>query len=66
MKLSKILAYSMTSAILCLIAEPAQAVDVWITTGDKSQLLKQQTDVLFQPGAGSGGIPVSVVPTTTF
>lgn len=45
---------------------PAKAVNVWVTSGDKSQLLRQQTDVLFQAGVGSGGTPVSVVPTTTF
>ncbi len=44
----------------------AEAVNVWVTTGDKSQLLRQQTDLLFQSGVGSGGTPVSVVPTTTF
>lgn len=42
------------------------AVDVWMTTGDKAQLLRQQTDVLFQSGVGSGGTPISVVPGTTF
>ncbi len=52
---------------ICLIAaRPAAAVDIWITTGDKSQLLKQQTDILFESGVGSGGTLVSVVPTTTY
>ena len=31
-------------------ASRSVAVDVWVTTGDKSQLLKQQTDLLFEPG----------------
>ncbi len=53
-------------AIYSALATHASAVDVWVTTGDKSQLLKQQADVLFQPGPGSGGTPISVVPTTTF
>jgi glucosylceramidase len=44
----------------------ARAVDVWITTGDKSQLLRQNPDVVFQPGAGSGGTVIQVVPTTTY
>ena len=39
---------------------------MWVTTGDKSQLLKQQTDPLFQPGPGSGGTLISVIPTTTY
>lgn len=45
---------------------PASAVDVWITTGSKSQLLKQQTDILFESGVGSGNTAISVVPTTTY
>jgi glucosylceramidase len=45
---------------------PVKAVNVWVTSGDKTQLLKQQTDVLFQPGTGSGGTAISVVPTTTY
>jgi glucosylceramidase len=44
----------------------ARAVDVWVTTGDKSQLLRQNTDVVFQPGPGSGGTVIQVVPTTTY
>lgn len=54
------------AALLGGAREVALAVDVWITTGDKSQLLRQQTDVLFQPGTGSGGVPISVTPGTTF
>jgi glucosylceramidase len=44
----------------------AHGVDIWITTGDKSQLLKQQTDVVFEPGAGSGGTLITVNPAITF
>ena len=44
----------------------ASAINVWVTAGDKSKLLSQQTDILFQPGTGSGGTPISVVPTTTY
>jgi glucosylceramidase len=47
-------------------AQNATAVNVWVTAGDKSKLLSQQPDILFQPGNGSGGTPISVVPTTTF
>lgn len=56
----------MTVLAVALGASAAQAVDVWITTGDKTQLLKQQSDVVFQPGIGSGGSLISVVPTTTY
>ena len=52
--------------IAITIAPAAHAVNVWVTTGDKSQLLRQRPDVLFQPGTGSGGTPVSVVSETTF
>ncbi|MBA3484338.1 MAG: glucan endo-1,6-beta-glucosidase [Pirellulales bacterium] len=45
---------------------PARGVDVWITTGDKSQLLRQNPDMVFQAGTGSGGTVIQVVPTTTY
>jgi O-glycosyl hydrolase len=57
---------ALTIALSFLSFSSARAVDVWVTTGDKSQLLKQQTDLLFQPGVGGGGTPISVVPTTTY
>lgn len=47
-------------------ARQAVAVNIWVTAGDKSQLLSQQNDVLFQPGTGSGGTVIGVVPTTTY
>jgi glucosylceramidase len=52
----------------CLGSSPStsHAVDVWITSGDKSQLLRQNPDVVFQPGTGSGGTVIQVVPTTTY
>jgi glucosylceramidase len=46
--------------------QTARAVDVWLTTGDKSQLLAQKSDVVFQPGPGSGGTVISVSPGTTY
>jgi glucosylceramidase len=60
------LKFSLALAVSLGILQPVEAVNVWVTTGDKSQLLRQQTDVLFQSGVGSGGTPISVVPTTTF
>ncbi len=62
---------SLRIALLVLVgasvgALPARAVNVWITFGDKTQLLKQQSDVLFQSGTGSGGTYIGVVPTTTY
>ncbi len=45
---------------------PSAAVDVWLTRGDKSQLLAQKTDLLFEPGTGSGGVTISVNPATTY
>jgi glucosylceramidase len=39
---------------------------VWVTTGDKSQLLKQQSDLVFQPGQGAGGTAISVNSAITF
>lgn len=53
-------------ATVCLWTHAVKAVDVWVTTGNKSQLLEQQTDTLFQPGPGSGGTVITVTPTTTF
>ena len=49
-----------------MIALRAAAVDVWLTTGDKSHLLAQQQDKIFQPGAGSGGFSIEISPNTTF
>jgi glucosylceramidase len=58
------------AAILALWATPqspaARAVNIWLTSGDKSQLLKQNADVVFEPGTGSGGTLITVSPTTTF
>lgn len=51
---------------LLITAHPSWAVDIWLTTGDKSQLLAQKSDVVFQPGTGSGGTLITVNPTTTF
>ncbi|MEM8944986.1 MAG: glycoside hydrolase family 30 beta sandwich domain-containing protein [Planctomycetota bacterium] len=42
------------------------AVDVWLTTGDRSSLLSQQQDLIFQPGNGSGGFTINVNPNNTF
>ncbi|TWT47749.1 glycoside hydrolase family 30 protein [Botrimarina hoheduenensis] len=47
-------------------ANPADAVDVWITSGDKSRLLSQQTDVVFQNGTGSGGVGITIDASQTF
>lgn len=42
------------------------AVNVWVTTGDKSQLLAQKSDLAFLPGTGSGGTAISVNPAIRF
>jgi glucosylceramidase len=47
-------------------ASRAIAVDIWATTGDKSELLRQHSDVLFEPGPGSGGTVITIDPTTTY
>jgi glucosylceramidase len=52
--------------VVMLTTEGAHGVDIWLTTGDRSQLLKQNSDIVFEPGVGSGGTLISVVPTTTF
>ena len=50
-------AYLAVAYCVCLVIapNPVFAVDVWLTTGDKSSLLAQQQDLIFQPGSGSGG-----------
>jgi glucosylceramidase len=53
-------------AIAAFNSPSAGAVDVWLTTGNKSQLLKQQADVVFQGGSGSGGTLIAVTPSTTY
>ena len=57
------------AAVLVLLAgagSPVLAVDVWLTKGDQSQLLAQQTDVLLEPGSGSGGYTINVDAGTTY
>ena len=56
------------SAVLLaiLLIGRAYGVDIWVTTGDKSQLLKQNTDIVTKPGVGTGGTLITVSPTTTF
>ena len=49
-----------------IAALPCSAIDVWITTGDKRQLLKQQPDIIFQPGVGSGGVQINVNAATKY
>lgn len=49
-----------------LASRGAFGVDVWMTTGDKSQLLAQRPDVVFLPGLGSGGTVISVNPQTKY
>src|SRR4051794_12075722 len=51
---------------LTLAAKTVWAVNVWVTSGDKTDLLTQKTDILFQPGAGSGGTPINVNSGTTY
>jgi glucosylceramidase len=55
-----------TIVLLAFAANHAVAVDVWITTGDKSQLLTQRPDIVFQPGSGTGGLAIHVNPAATF
>lgn len=48
----------------CLTATaPSPAVNVWVTSGDQSQLFTQQPDVVFGPGAGT---TITVDPTQRF
>jgi glucosylceramidase len=52
--------------LIAVAIRPAGAVNVWLTTGDKSQLLCQKTDILCQPGTGSGGVAIVVYAATSF
>ncbi|HEX3601115.1 MAG TPA: hypothetical protein VHU84_13280, partial [Lacipirellulaceae bacterium] len=42
------------------------AVNVWITSGDRTSLLSQKVDALFDSGVGQGGIRVDINPAQTF
>lgn len=53
-------------AIAAAAVTPCSAVDVWITSGDKSRLLSQQPDVVFQPGVGGSGTVITVNSSQTF
>ena len=70
-KKSQLLNWIFISINICLFVvafdrSPLYAVDVWLTTGDKSSLLEEQQDLLFQPGSGSGGFTINVTPSTTY
>jgi glucosylceramidase len=42
------------------------AVNVWITSGDRTSLLSQKVDALFGSGVGQGGIQVDINPAQTY
>ena len=58
------------SAAICGLAiggfvATARAVDVWITSGDRTSLLSQKVDALFDPGGvrgASGSMCVPIIP----
>jgi glucosylceramidase len=55
-------------ALLAIPAAPAVAaptVNVWLTTGDRANLLRQQGNVEFGSGGGSGPV-ITVNPNTTY
>jgi glucosylceramidase len=59
------------TAVICGLAlgvfvPAAAAVDVWITSGDRTSLLSQKVDALFDPGAGEGGVRIDVRPDHTY
>jgi glucosylceramidase len=59
----RIVACSMVAA--SMVSEAA-AVNVWITSGDRTSLLSQKVDALFDPGVGQGGIQVDINPAQTY
>jgi glucosylceramidase len=60
------IALAVFCAVLTIAPQPVLAVDVWLTTGDKSSLLEQQQDLVFQPGSGASGLTIQVTPSRTF
>ncbi len=66
MNIGKFPLHCFVALLLQLTISKALAVDVWITSGDQSRLLQQQTDVVFQPGNGSGGSEIFVIDSATF
>ncbi|MCA9259917.1 MAG: ASPIC/UnbV domain-containing protein, partial [Planctomycetales bacterium] len=49
-----------------VLGADCRAVDIWVTSRDRSQLLSQQADVVFLPGRGQGGSQITVAPTTEY
>ncbi|KAA2239380.1 glucan endo-1,6-beta-glucosidase [Chitinophaga agrisoli] len=47
-------------------ARAAESVSVWMTTGDQSRLLQQQSNVVFGPDGGGGGTVITVNEGSTF
>lgn len=62
MKLMLLFCIIMTS----LISMNAQTVTPWITSGDQTKLLQQQTAVIFGTNSGSNPSTVTVNPSTTY
>ncbi len=54
------------AALLGFVPSTCQSVDVWVTTGNKSELLSQRHDVVFQDGFGSSGTAIIIDPDQTF
>lgn len=54
------------TGVIAAAAVSAGAVDVWVTSGDRSNLLSQQPDVVFEPGVGAGGVAISIDATQRF
>ncbi len=58
-------------AVACIVivggtASRSAAVNVWITSGDRTSLLSQKVDALFDSGVGQGGIRVDINPAQTY
>ena len=62
MKLMLLFCIIMTS----LISMNAQTVTPWVTSGDQTKLLQQQTAVIFGTNSGSNPSTVTVNPSTTY
>jgi glucosylceramidase len=54
------------TVVLAGSAQPAEAVQVWLTGGNKTKLLSQESNVAFTPGSGSHPTKINVDQAVTY
>jgi glucosylceramidase len=61
-----LLMFSITTALALAPPHAAAAVEVWLTSGDQSQLLSPQAGLAFQPGSGTNSTKINIDASNTY